>query len=273
MYKIRIKDFDLEQNMCSGQCFRWNKISDDMYDVIAFGKYLTMKQDGDEFTFSCTKEEFDEVWSEYFDLETDYGSIKNNADERDEFMSAAVKYGAGIRILRQEFFEALISFLISQRKSIPAIRTSIERICEAFGEKIADRKYAFPTPERLRTLNTEEREYLLNECGLGYRGRYILQAAEDMRFYEDGCADVFSGMSYEEALKSIMNFNGAGVKVANCVVLFSLHKLNACPVDVWIQKMIDEEYQGVKPAWMEDANAGIYQQYAFFYKRGKRGIS
>ena len=266
MYKVKIKDFDLEQNMQSGQCFRWNKLSENTYEVIAFGKYLTMQQDKEEFIFSCTEEEFKKIWSNYFDLQTDYGAVKNGAAE-DEFMMKAIEYGSGIRILRQEFFETLISFLISQRKSIPAIRTSIERLCEAFGEEIADKKYAFPTASRLRSLNEKETEYLLNECGLGYRGRYILQAADDMKFYENGHEDRFLNMTYEEALKDIMHFNGAGIKVANCVVLFSLHKLSACPVDVWVQKIIDEEYGGIKPLWMSDDNAGIYQQYAFFYKR------
>lgn len=256
MVKIQNNHFSLNQIADSGQCFRWFKVSDNCYDIVAFDKVLRATQDKNIIYFDCSQEDFDHIWYFYFNLDIDYPQ----PDCYDMFLSAAYEYGSGIRILWQNLWETTVSFIISQRKSIPAIKTSIERLCRAYGNKIEGTKYyTFPKPYQLTTFDKDD-------CGLGYRLPYIKDLAQKV-IKEAISPELVDALEYDEAKKLLLSVRGIGEKVANCILLFGLGHIKACPIDVWVQRIIDEEYNGLKPNWMNSPYAGYYQQLTFFYKR------
>jgi len=262
MLRIYAQNFDLNQIAESGQCFRWFKIEDSVphYHIIAFNKVLDIFQQKNAIYFNCSKEDFDNIWFKYFDLNMRYEEMASALiDSNDNFLSSAYEYGSGIRILNQPLWETIVSFIISQRKSIPAIKTSIERLCRAYGEQIdSTNYYSFPNPEQLIDMSKDD-------CGLGYRLLYINELAKKVVNNEFNLKKLYC--CYHSAKEQLLSVHGIGEKVANCVLLFGLGHLNACPIDVWMQKIIDEEYSGIKPQWMESDFAGVFQQYAFYYKR------
>lgn len=256
MISIQCKNFNLDQIANSGQCFRFFKV-EDKYNIVAFGKVLEVAQDNDTIYFNCSQEDFDTIWSMYFNLHIQMDEV----DHKDKFLLDAYHYGSGIRILHQDLWEIMVSFIISQRKNIPAIKNSIERLCKAYGDSIAGTPYyTFPTAAQLFNMDKDD-------CGLGYRLPYIKTLARTKNLGD------LNIMSYNEAKKFLLSIRGIGEKVANCILLFGLNYFNACPIDVWMQKIIDEEYNGIKPDWMTSAYAGYYQQLAFYYKRKGRKIT
>nr|WP_297769344.1 DNA glycosylase [uncultured Butyrivibrio sp.] len=274
---VRIEDdFDLRKIADSGQCFRFNECGDG-YSVVAGDKYVFVRKvtpnddkTGETLEFDCSEEEFDTFWKNYFDLDTNYRGIRGLIDAReDEYLYNASEYGTGIRILRQDPWEMLISFIISQRKNIPAIKASIEKICEAAGKKIATDKegkdvFSFPTPEELSALSIEQ----LSACSLGYRDKYVKQAAMDVA---SGAVklDEWAGLDDAGLMEKLLSLYGVGVKVANCEILFGYHRLDAFPKDVWINKVLDMKYpQGFLFDKYKPYN-GVMQQYLFFYSRSE----
>lgn len=264
MVEREIPDFDLDQISRSGQCFRMRQISGDTYALIAFGRYLEVGQRGSQIRFNCTEKEFEDVWRDYFDLDTDYGKFKRAVDPDDTYLQAAVRVGGGIRILRQELWEMVVTFIISQRNNIPRIRKCVEALCRAFGKKDVDLRGAsydlFPTPGAL----AEASEEALRACGLGYRAPYIRRTAQ---MVEDGEVDLaaLSGMDYEGTRADLLRLCGVGEKVADCISLFGLHHIEAFPVDTHIQDML-ERYPGGFPFERYAGFAGALQQYAFYYE-------
>ncbi|SFC09799.1 DNA-3-methyladenine glycosylase family protein [Butyrivibrio sp. YAB3001] len=264
-------DFDLKKIADSGQCFRFNECADG-YSVLAQDKYLFIKQvDDKKYDFSCSKEDYENFWKEYFDLKTDYRKIRGLIDaDEDGYLYAASEYGKGIRILRQDPWEMLISFIISQRKNIPAIKASIEKICALCGKEIGnDAKgkavYSFPTPEELVVVPLEK----LTACSLGYRDKYVHQAALDVA---SGVSNVreWSSLDDKELLEKLLEIYGVGVKVANCEILFGFHRLDAFPKDVWINKVLELKYpEGFLFDKYRPYN-GVMQQYLFFYSREEK---
>ena len=172
---IDIKDdFNLQTIAQSGQCFRFNPSDDGYYKIVACGKILRIRElEKHRFEFDCSKKDFDCVWYDYFDLATAYSKIRSSV-KNDAFLLNCAGASEGMRMLKQDIWEMTVSFIISQRKSIPAIKTSIERLCELCGDKISDHDYAFPTPIRILSADKDK----LASCGLGYRLPYILSAAE-----------------------------------------------------------------------------------------------
>lgn len=262
MYKTELKNFSIEDIASSGQCFRLvpgTKKAE--FKLIAYGRVLNISHVGSDYSFSCSKSEFDTIWQRYFDLECDYEIYKNMIIPGDLFLREAIRFGGGIRILNQEPWEVLISFIISQRKSVPAIRTSVERLCKAFGESIDDQSYAFPTAKALDQAD----EKALSSCGLGYRLPYVKKAA---------LAVVNGDLDLEKASKSktaklietFMKLKGVGIKVASCVALFGFHRLDVLPVDVWMRRVIDTQYGGSFPKEYLKY-AGVLQQYMYNYAR------
>ena len=163
MYTIQIDHMNLHQIANSGQCFRWQQISDNTYKIPAFGKELTISQDGNTFILSCEEDEWNSLWRNYFDLDTNYNEVENiimNAN--DDFLKAAYEFGSGIRILRQDLWEVIISFIISQNNNIPRIKRSIDKICSENNGKF---------PEWYDLINMD-----LADKGLGYRDEYIRNA-------------------------------------------------------------------------------------------------
>lgn len=261
-------DFDLNKIADSGQCFRFNQCPEG-YSVAAGDRHVFIKELGDDtYDFDCSKEEYEEFWKGYFDLDLNYSEIRGKIDrKKDPYLYNAAIYGKGIRILRQDPWEMLISFIISQRKNIPAIKASIEKLCSKAGKVIAEDErfgkiYSFPTAKELSLLPMEE----LAACSLGYRDKYVHRAAADVA---SGAVDL-SGMGDlkdSELMEQLLKLYGVGVKVANCEILFGYHRLDAFPKDVWINRVLDNHYpEGFLFHEYAPYN-GLMQQYLFFYSR------
>ena len=278
MVTAKIDFLDLLKVADSGQAFRIRVIDDAHVELVAFGRYLQIADLGnDTFTFSCDEIEFEDIWKPYLDLGRDYGKIVRSIDKNDEYLMAAAKFGKGIRILKQDIFETTISYIISQRRSIPSITTSVERISKLCGKKIKAPKlkspfvaplekeyYAFPTPEELNKLPYKE----LENTGVGYRAPYIARAAEEF------CSgkldpDALSSLSDDALYKALTAMYGVGTKVANCVMLFAFARTGRFPVDVWIQRIEDRYYNGHFDCTPYPDTAGIMQQFMFYYERRK----
>lgn len=264
MVKQRITDFDIHQISNSGQCFRMDK-TDNGAMLIAGDRYLDVIYKDDEWVFSCSQKEFDEVWQHYFDFNTNYSKFKEMIDTNDSYMMKAAECGSGIRILNQELYETIISFIISQQNNITRIKKCIRVISEKFGEEKKNYKdeiyYAFPKIEVLSKLNEED----LKECGLGYRSRYIIETS---RAISIGFVDLNSliKMSYEEAKNELIKLSGIGNKVADCVCLFALHHIDAFPIDTHIRDVLNRHYKDGFPMERYEGFAGVLQQYAFYYE-------
>jgi N-glycosylase/DNA lyase len=280
--RIQIKDdFDLGKIADSGQCFRFNKCGDG-YSVVAGDKYVFIRQindcacdsengtRGEWYELSCSEKDYEEFWKEYFDLNTDYRHIRGLIDKKeDEYLYNASEYGKGIRILQQDPWEMLISFIISQRKNIPAIKASIEKICALAGKKIATDSegntiYSFPKPDKLAEVTMDE----LSACSLGYRDKYVHRVALDVA---SGVCDLngLKNLTDEQLMDKLLELYGVGVKVANCEILFGYHRLNAFPKDVWINRVLEQRYPD---GFLFDKYApynGVMQQYLFFYSRSE----
>ena len=257
MYTTQIDHMNLHQIAKSGQCFRWQQIEDNTYKIPAFGKELTISQDGNIFILSCDEDEWTSLWKNYFDVDTDtdYNEVENIIMEsNDDFLKVAYQFGNGIRILRQDLWEVIISFIISQNNNIPRIKKSIQKICDENNGK-------FPEWYDLINMN-------LADKGLGYRDEYIRNAcyARATMFTDD---DLESG--YANAKAQLMKIKGIGEKVANCILLFGLHYLDSFPVDVHIKRILDREYCSELPDWAFGKYAGLFQQYLFYYEiNGRR---
>ncbi len=265
-------DFDLKKIADSGQCFRAKEIEQGLFRFITLNKFVYIKQVGEfDFDISCTDNDWEHYWIKYFDLETSYWAIRRDIFQYSErtpfenYLKTATEFGKGIRILRQNPFETLISFIISQRKSIPAIKKSVELICESFGEIIHtpyEDLRLFPTPEKLSVATTLG----LSSCALGYRGAYVRDAIEKVRTHVVDLEEMIYS-SNEDLLFELREIKGVGEKIANCVGLFAYHRLDLSPVDVWIKRTIEEDFHGRNVFNEFGTYAGVLQQYIFYYKR------
>lgn len=288
----QINYFSLAQIADSGQCFRMiplpqNAFSENCpagttgYRIISGPCYLEIFQNGNTIIACCHEHEFD-YWIRYFDMDTDYGAMIDAIDSGDVYLKNAAAYGSGIRILRQDVWEMIITFIISQQKTIPKIREAIETLSRCYGTSYVNFRnetyHAFPTPEQLATASEED----LRALKLGYRAKYIYRTCQDA---VSGRIDLarLSTLNYGDAMACLMGIYGIGEKVANCVCLFGLHHIDAFPVDTWIQKILLREYY--RPEYdklpksklfgtivRENFGAykgysGVMQQYIFFYER------
>ena len=263
---MKVKDFNIMQIAESGECFRWNKVTDMNYIGIVNGKVCNIVQQNDEVQFTgFTEKEF----CEYFDLGRDYSKIKE-LYKNDDILRKAISFGEGIRILNQDKFETLISFIISANNNIPRIKKSIDKISKKFGKHICEDYYAFPTIDELFNASEEE----LKECGVGFRAKYIVSTVKDIKNGFD--LEEVSKLPIDKCKKELTKLMGVGPKVADCVMLFSMNKIEAFPVDVWIKKIMEELYikEEVPLKCIEKYAkdkfgefAGIAQQYLFFYAR------
>jgi len=261
--RLSIPGFDLALTAESGQCFRMRSLGENRWRVIAFGRALEIADLGENvFLFDCSPQEFDTLWRDYFDLETDYHQICSLVGPEDGYLYEAACFARGLRILRQEPFETLISFIISQRKSVGAIRFSVERLCQAFGAEFALGLYAFPTPQALAEASLDQ----LLACSLGYRAKYIKGAA---RMIHEGRPDLdaLHPLDDQALLDALLPLPGVGVKVANCVMLFAYHRMDAFPVDVWIDRVLASEFPGGFPFERFPGVSGVLQQHLFCYAR------
>jgi len=258
MLTFELEDFDIEQIADSGQCFRMYHVLDDTWELFALNRFLKIQKRGGAHIFHCERDEFDDFWFNYFDLQTDYGEIKKRIlATNDEYLIEAVKFGSGLRILRQDLWEVIVSFIISQQNNIPRIKGCIKKLCD-----INERK--FPTPDNF--LNFRETD--LDSVKLGYRKNYLLKISESV------CCGIFDleklrKMAYPEAMKYLKTLHGVGDKVSNCISLFGLHQIEAFPIDVWIKRILETRYHNdfsLERRNLQDIG-GIVQQYMFFYER------
>ena len=258
------KELDLVKTFECGQCFRWNADENGVYYGVAYGHCAKLWQDGEDiFIFTDASEEF---WRNYLDLERNYAEISRPFHDGG-YLQQCTEYGMGIRILRQEPWEALCSFIISQCNNIKRIKGIVERLCESFGDELEFEGkvfYAFPQPEKLVGLREDE----LSMLRCGYRAEYILVAAEAVA---RGQLDLESLIraDWVSAKKELMSLKGIGEKVANCVVLFGLYHMEAFPIDVWIKRALKQHFSpDFKPESLGEY-AGLAQQYIFYYARSQ----
>ena len=254
--------FNLEQTFECGQCFRWSKTDCGTYSGVAFGKALTISQNDTTVTLQgCNKNDFENVWYSYFDLGTDYDEIKDSLASLHPVLKEAQQYAPGIRILNQEPWEALCSFIISQNNNIPRIKGIIDRLCRQYGEPIDDNLYAFPTAEKLSRCTVDD----LAPLRSGFRAKYIVDAAAKAATNEINLHEI-KKMPVEQARKELMKIKGVGPKVADCTMLYGMGKKECFPMDVWMKRAMEVLFPNLTP---EDfgTNAGIAQQYIFHYSR------
>ena len=287
-----IKDFNIKQICESGQCFRWKKEADNRYIGVAYERVLEVEQiDNDVILHNTNEEDFKNIWLRYFDLETDYSKIKEELS-KDEILRKSVEYGYGIRILNQEPFELVVSFIISARNSIPVISKTINNICERWGNKIiykGKEYYTFPRKEVLAKATLDE----IKEIGGSFRSKYIvdtvnkiykaelirqgkLEVEEKEEFIKMYDLERIMNLSDDECHKALQNYMGIGSKVADCIMLFSMEKHSAFPVDIWVRRAMMYFYNAEEaslPKIRKFARdkfkelSGAAQQYLFYYAR------
>lgn len=262
-------DFDLHKIAFSGQCFRCREAEGKYRFITGKNVVYLQKRGQTAYDVSCSPEEWERVWIPYFDLRRDYRSIRESS-QADTFLARASESGQGIRILRQDAWETLISFIISQRKSIPAIKKSIEALARSYGECLHtdyEELYTFPTAEALSVADAGG----LSACGLGYRVPYVMDAAS--RIHNDAALlDFWSSLDDNGLRSSLKTILGVGDKVANCVMLFAYGRTSSVPIDTWISRVITDEYGGADPFLGYGDNAGIMQQYAFYYMQERKNV-
>lgn len=260
VYISGIAEIDLAQTLNCGQAFRWEEKQNGLWHGVAFGKFLELEiKDSVIILYNTTEEDFNNIWCDYFDLERDYGKIITEISTN-EILKTASDYGKGIRVLNQEPWETLCSFIISQNNNIKRIKGIIARLCENFGEDMGG-YYSFPTAQKIASLTLEDLSVLRS----GFRAKYILDAATKVANGEVNL-EILKELSIEEARNELMKIKGVGPKVADCALLFSHRHISAFPKDVWIKRAMEVLFGGELPKEAEKY-AGIVQQYIFFYAR------
>lgn len=281
--KYGIKDFSVAQTLECGQCFHFIKLDEDDYVLTAKGRALHIKQVGEDVTFfDTTEKEYENVWKNYFDLDRDYGEIKKHLLEKNPQLKAAIDSMWGVRILNQDFFETLISFIISQNKQIPHIKKIVADISERFGTYKGEyggySMYTFPDISQISKANVDD----FKELKAGFRAPYIMDAIANVSANNIEEEDLLNA-TYEECIEALCKIKGVGLKVANCVALFSLNKREAFPIDVWIKRIMEAMYFDGKETSKEEITdkakelfgdlGGYAQQYLFYYgKTVKMGV-
>jgi N-glycosylase/DNA lyase len=283
--KENIIDFNLDHIFDCGQCFRWEKQADGSYTGIAAGRqpvniafhpYEGQQYSGKLIIDNAEETDFDEFWSDYLDLSRDYGSIKSKLSENEPIMVKAIEFGQGMRILQQDNWETLISFIISQNNNIGRIKGCIASLCENFGEFAGEyrgRKYfRFPEASKLAALKEED----LAVCRLGYRAKYLIETAKVIEADQYEKLLSLNNADINEAFTYLTGLCGVGPKVANCIMLFSMGKRESFPVDVWVKEAMSKLYgleKGNVKAMTGYAeknfgeHGGIAQQYLFYYTK------
>ncbi len=276
-----VKDFLLSQTLECGQCFRFEKLSDEEYVVVANNKLLHIKQERDTLIFYDTpKEDVVEFWIHYFDLDKDYKQIKNYLRRKDEKLRPVIKEKWGIRILNQDFHETLISFIISQNKQIPHIKQLVENLSVKYGKYLGTiegkKYYAFPTINKLGKLTEKD----WRDLKVGFRAPYLLDASlmlSKRRLKYNSFFEYGNRIDEKYAREILKSIKGVGDKVANCVMLFSLGYTSSFPIDVWIKRIMEELYFSGKDVDKDEIAdfakkqygkyGGYAQQYLFMYGR------
>ncbi len=269
-------DFHPQHIFECGQAFRWNKGEDDSYTTVAYGKVVNVRKDNGDIILSGTNlEDFNNIWYDYFDLDRDYGQIKSELSN-DPILKEAISFGEGIRVLNQDPFEMIISFIISANNGIPRIKKSIELLSKQYGEHISGDYYSFPTAEALSGADPLD---IREICRVGFRDVRIVQTSGLIYSGIIKFEDIFAG-TRDEGKEILMTLPGVGPKVSDCILLFAFNKDEAFPVDVWVKRVMEHFYLkedtnvkliGAHGARVFGKLAGFAQQYLFYYAR-EQGI-
>ena len=271
-----VYDFNIKHILECGQCFRWSAAPDGSYLLIAMDRIIRIRSSEAQHMVwieNTTPDEVQQIWAPYFDLLTDYGEIKKTLCQ-DAVLKKAIPFGSGIRILRQDLWETILSFIISANNNIPRIKQIIHALCVAYGRPIPFEGrlyYAFPTKDRLTACVRSDYDC----CRAGFRGRYLY---ETVRILGEGAVDLerLGQLETAEAKRELMKLMGVGSKVADCILLFALHRTEVYPVDVWVKKVTEDFYlkretslAGITQFAKDKFGslAGYAQQYLFYYGR------
>lgn len=274
--------FNLRDIFECGQCFRWNKEDDESYIGVIENNVLNVKNIENKIIFKgICNGNIQEIVTNYFDLNRDYTKIKNELSKIDDYMKNSIKYGEGIRILNQDLWETIISFIISANNNIPRIKGIIERLSKKYGKEIiwnGKKYYTFPTPEELRNVSVEE----YRKLGLGFRDIRVYETTKMILNKEVDLKKLFNEET-ETVREELLKLSGVGPKVADCILLFStLKRFEVFPIDVWVRRVMNDLYiknedekkvskkQILEIAEKKYGNlAGIAQQYLFYWRREK----
>lgn len=274
--------FNLRDIFECGQCFRWNKEDDESYTGVIENNVLNVKKIENKIIFKgICNGNIQEIVTNYFDLNRDYTKIKNELSKIDDYMKNSIKYGEGIRILNQDLWETIISFIISANNNIPRIKGIIERLSKKYGKEIiwnGKKYYTFPTPEELRNVSVEE----YRKLGLGFRDIRVYETTKMILNKEVDLKKLFNEET-ETVREELLKLSGVGPKVADCILLFStLKRFEVFPIDVWVRRVMNDLYiknedekkvskkQILEIAEKKYGNlAGIAQQYLFYWRREK----
>lgn len=255
-----VECLDLDLTLDCGQAFRWKKQNDGSYSGVAGGYFLNIKKENDILIFKNTAiDSFDRFWKNYFDLNRDYKKICETL-KKDALLSSTIDEYYGVRILNQEPWETLCSFVISQQNNIKRIKLIISRLCNAYGEDLGNGYHAFPSAKTLSKLGARDFEAL----GAGYRAKYLERLSKDVAFGNIDL-DKIKSLPLEEARKELLTIYGVGIKVANCALLFGFGFNSAFPVDIWMKRVM-EYYPNGLPECFKGIE-GIAQQYLFHWAR------
>ena len=274
--------FNLRDIFECGQCFRWNKEDDESYTGVIENNVINVKNIENKIIFKgICNGNIQEIVTNYFDLNRDYTKIKNELSKIDDYMKNSIKYGEGIRILNQDLWETIISFIISANNNIPRIKGIIERLSKKYGKEIiwnGKKYYTFPTPEELRNVSVEE----YRKLGLGFRDIRVYETTKMILNKEVDLKKLFNEDT-ETVREELLKLSGVGPKVADCILLFStLKRFEVFPIDVWVRRVMNDLYiknedekKVSKKQILEIADkkygnlAGIAQQYLFYWRRKK----
>ncbi|AJG97029.1 8-oxoguanine DNA glycosylase [Clostridium beijerinckii] len=285
-----LRNFKLKHIFECGQIFRFEEVAENDFIVIAFGRLIEVKEEGnDVIIYNSTKEDFQNIWLKYFDLDRDYSVIKDELS-KDVLLKQSIEFGYGVRVLNQDPFEMLLSFIISARNNIPSIKKTVNKISNKWGKEIIYKDktyYAFPNIDEIKDATLEE----IQETGASFRSKYIFDTiknvynsksgkgnlkANDANEYIKYDLDYIKNLDDDECHNALQEFKGVGSKVADCIMLFSMEKTSAFPVDVWVKRAMIHFY-GAEDASLNKIRifgrnkfgklAGFAQQYLFYYAR------
>jgi N-glycosylase/DNA lyase len=285
-----VENFKLKHIFECGQIFRFEEIQENNFIVIAFGKLIEVKEDGNNIIiYNTTEEEFNKIWLKYFDLDRDYTIIKEELS-KDVLLKQSIEFGYGVRVLNQDPFEMLLSFIISARNNIPSIKKTVNKISAKWGKEInykGKTYYAFPNIYEIKDATLEE----IQETGASFRSKYIIDTiknaynsimerensdADEKNIYSKYDLNYIESLSDDECHSALQEFKGVGSKVADCIMLFSMEKTSAFPVDVWVKRAMIHFY-GAEDSSLNKIRifarnkfgklAGFAQQYLFYYAR------
>ena len=281
-YMLKNQDtFELRDIFECGQCFRWNIQEDGSYTGVIKDAVINVKKENDEIVFTGkSNKEIKDIIYDYFDLQRDYKELKQKLSQIDQYLKISVEYGKGIRLLNQDLWETIISFIISANNNIPRIKGIIERLSAKYGNEIewnGTKYYTFPTAEQLKNVTVED----YRKLGLGFRDIRLYETTQMILKGEVNLDELHKNPNTTEVREKLLTLSGVGPKVADCILLFSdLKRFDVFPIDVWVRRVMNELYlkeddeNKVSKKKIEELATekfgnlkGLAQQYLFYWRR------